>query len=89
MVRSFQLMAVLVGFQPEHQYPNLTAVSYILFGIAWTHEYVIEKLVKQKKCMLLLPNEMKKSKSVYAFYEFQMSQEPRIKAFMDFFRKPP
>lgn len=57
-------------------------------GIVWAHEYMIEQLVKQKKLMLLLPNEMEKSKPVYAFYEFQMYQEPRIKVFIDFFRKP-
>lgn len=54
-------------------------------GIIWTHEYMVKKLVAQKKLIYLLPEAMEKSKEVYAYYEFQTHKDPKIKAFMDFY----
>lgn len=54
-------------------------------GLFWSHEYVVEKLVAQKKLIYILPDEMEKSKPVYAFYEFKIYKDPKIKAFIDFY----
>lgn len=54
-------------------------------GIIWTHEYMVEKLVAQKKLIYLLTDAMEKSKAVYAFHEYQEHKDPKIKAFMDFY----
>lgn len=54
-------------------------------GFIWTHEYMVEKLVSQKKLIYLLTKYMQRSINVYAYYEYQIHPDPKIMAFMEFY----
>ncbi len=54
-------------------------------GFIWTHCYMVNQHLKDKKLVSFLEKHTQQSFPIYAYYEYQRYRDPKIKVFMDFF----
>jgi DNA-binding transcriptional LysR family regulator len=54
-------------------------------GLIWTHENMVEDLIKAKKLRVVLPEYTQQPINIFAYSLFQKMKDPKVRAFLDFF----